>query len=143
MVDTVLNASESITEPRMIVVLGTMLMPLLLLIIISSIKSLVAVGIDKIDYVDFFAEMAIDLLSIFSSFIIGRYCLESNTTTGLLTAFRILLFISICVIVLCCIRRKVMSLRESSKGVFKNIRRWIICEYILDIVSLFLIVIFL
>lgn len=142
--DSVINVSESICEPSRFMMLGALLMPLLLLLIFTSIKYLVAVGIDRIDFVDFFAEMAIDLLSIFSSFIIGRYFLESNTTVGLLTACKVLLFISVCVIFVCYIRRKVMSLRETSKkDVYKKIRSLIIGEYILDIVSLVLIVIFL
>lgn len=123
--------------------LSAMLMPIILLAIFSSIKYIVAVGVDKIDYCDFFAEMAIDFLSIFSSFIIGRFVIETNTQKGLIVAFIILALMAFCAIILCVVRRKVMELRATSEVNMKAVGWVVASEYLLDIVCLVLMAIFL
>lgn len=128
--DTAANAAT----PAEYALLGAMLMPLILLVIFSSVKNIAAVGVDKIDYYDFFAEMAIDLLSVFSSFIIGRFIIETNTQAGLITAFKILALMAFCAIALCVVRRKVMAMRATS-GVKMRIVGWIVAsEYLVDTV---------
>lgn len=114
---------------------GPLLLPFILLLVFSALKCLVAVGVDKIDAIDFLAEMAIDLLSIFSSFIIGRFLIVGNEPSQLLLAFKILGFMALCVIVLCLFRRKVMDLRNSTKHVGR-ISGWIVGEYLLDFACL-------
>ena len=137
--DTAANAAT----PAEYALLGAMLMPLILLVIFSSVKYIAAVGVDKIDYYDFFAEMAIDLLSIFSSFIIGRFIIETNTQAGLITAFKILALMTFCAIVLCVVRRKVMAMRATS-GVKMRTVGWIVAsEYLVDTVCLVLMAILL
>lgn len=131
---TVANAAST-TES---VILGAMLMPLIFLVIFSTVKCLVAVGVEKIDYYDFFAEMAIDFLSIFSSFIIGRFVIETNTQNILITAFEILAFMAFCTIVLCAVRRKVMSMRAQSDVNMKIVGWMIALEYFIDLVCLIL-----
>lgn len=123
--------------------LSAMLMPLILLAVFSSVKYIVAVGVDNIDYYDFFAEMAIDFLSIFSSFVIGRFVIETNTQDGLITAFKIIALMAFCAIALCVVRRKVMAMRATS-GVNMKVVGWIVAsEYLVDTVCLILMAIFL
>lgn len=118
--------------PAEYALLSAMLMPLILLAVFSSVKYIVAVGVDNIDYYDFFAEMAIDFLSIFSSFIIGRFVIETNTQEDLITAFKIIALMAFCAIALCVVRRKVMAMRATS-GVNMKTVGWIVAsEYIVD-----------
>ncbi len=136
-------ATENASSTIECAMLGAMLMPLILLVIVSSVKYIAAVGIDEIDYCDFFAEMAIDLLSIFSSFIIGRYIIETNTQAGLITAFKIIALMALCVIALCVFRRKVMSMRSASVVNMKRVV-WIVAfEYFIDTICLILMIKFL
>lgn len=123
--------------------IGALLMPFILLVLFSAIKNLVAVGVDSIDSTDFFAEMAIDLLSIFSSFIIGRFLLESNSPNELLKAFKIIGLMSVCVIGLCYIRRRILKMRDRSEFNGKIVSILIVGEFFVDLVCLFLIVMFL
>ena len=123
--------------------LDVLIMPLILLCIFSAMKNLIAIGTDKIDAIDFFAELAVDLLSIFASFIIGRYFLENNTSSVLLSAVKVVGFMFVCVIALCFFRRKIMDLRKTSGDNKKGVGKWLIGEYLLDVVCLVLIVIIL
>lgn len=129
--------------PNEYALLSAMLMPLILLAVFSSVKYIVAVGVDKIDYYDFFAEMAIDFLSIFSSFIIGRFVIETNTQEGLITAFKIIALMALCAIALCVVRRKVMAMRAISDVDMKNVGLIVASEYLVDTVCLILMAIFL
>lgn len=143
-VDSVANTISATSQAAKIFsMLDVLIMPLILLCIFSAMKNLVAIGADKIDAIDFFAEFAIDLLSIFASFIIGRYFLENNTSSVLLTAVKVVGFMLVCVIVLCFFRRKIMDLRGTSGDNKKGVGKWLFGEYVLDIVCLFLIVIIL
>ena len=133
----------NVASPAVNALLSAMLMPLILLAIFSSVKNIVAVGVDKIDYYDFFAEMAIDFLSIFSSFVIGRFVVENNTQDGLITAFNIIALMAFCAIALCVVRRKAMAMRATS-GVNMKTVGWIVAsEYLVDTVCLILMAIFL
>lgn len=135
--------TENASSTTECALLGAMLMPLILLVIVSSIKYIAAVGVNEIDYCDFFAEMAIDLLSIFSSFIIGRYIIETNTQAGLITAFKIIALMALCVIALCVFRRKVMSMRSASEVNMKRVGRIVAFEYLIDFICLMFMAIFL
>lgn len=123
--------------------LSAMLMPLILLAVFSSVKYIVAVGVDKIDYYDFFAEMAIDFLSIFSSFVIGRFVIETNSQEVLITAFKIIAFMAFSAIVLCVVRRKVMAMRATSGVNIKTVGWLVASEYLADTICLILMAIFL
>lgn len=143
-VDSVANTLSATTQAAKIFsMLDVLIMPLILLCIFSAMKNLVAIGTDKIDAIDFFAELAIDLLSIFASFIIGRYFLENNTSSVLLTAVKVVGFMLVCVIALCFFRRKIMDLRGTSGDNKKGVGKWLVGEYVLDVICLFLIVIIL
>lgn len=123
------------------VILSAMLMPLIALTVFSSAKALICVGIDDLDPYDFFAELAIDLLSIFSTFIIGRYILETNPSGVLITSFKIIGGMVVGLVFLCFLRRKISKMR-SAKDVSMNTIRWIIAsEFGIDTVCLFLMVI--
>lgn len=119
------------------VMLSAMTMPLLTLAIFSSAKALICVGVDKIDVYDFFAEMAIDFLSIFSSFIIGRFILETNSSSGLITSFKIIGMMVFFVLVLCFIRRKVAHSRQTQDVSMKTVKWMIVGEYGIDTICLF------
>ena len=136
-------AAENASSTTECALLGAMLMPFILLVIVSSVKYIAAVGVDEIDYCDFFAEMAIDLLSIFSSFIIGRYIIETNTQAGLITAFKIIALMALFAIALCVFRRKVISMRSASSVSMKRVVWMVTFEYFVDIICLILIVKFL
>lgn len=150
-VDTAMNAVDSVSNAfgvvahgqKLVSMLDMLMLPLILLCLFSAMKNLVAVGADKIDPIDFFAELAVDLLSIFSSFIIGRFFLESNPSSTLLSAVKIVGFMAVCLIALCFFRRKIMGMRGTSKYTGKGVAAWIVGEYVLDIVSLILIVVIL
>lgn len=150
-VDTAMNVADSVSnalgavacKQKLVSMLDMLLLPLILLCLFSAMKNLVAVGEEKIDAIDFFAELAVDLLSIFSSFIIGRYFLESNPSSILLSAVKVVGFMAMCVIVLCYIRRKIMGMRGTSQYTGKGVAWWIAGEYALDIISLILIVVIL
>jgi hypothetical protein len=147
--DTVVYSVNSVADSLSVVtyagkllsMIDILLLPLIILCLFSAMKNLIAVGADKIDAIDFFAELAIDLLSVFSSFIIGRYFLENNTSSTLLTAFKIVGFMAVCVIALCFFRRKIMDLRGNSNHTKKGIAFWLVGEYSIDVVCLILIVI--
>lgn len=149
--DTAMNAADSVSNAldavafgqKVVPMLDMMLLPLIILCLFSSMKNLVAVGAENIDPIDFFAELAVDLLSIFSSFIIGRYFLESSSSSTLLAAFKVVGIMAVFVIVLCYIRRKIMGMRGTSQYTGKGVALWIVGEYALDIISLILIVVIL
>lgn len=129
------------TDSGVFVILSAMLMPLIALAVFSSAKALICVGIDDIDPYDFFAELAIDLLSIFSTFIIGRYILETNPSDILITSFKIIGGMAVGLVFLCFLRRMISKMR-SAKDVSMNTVRWIIAsEFGIDTVCLFLMVI--
>ena len=121
-----------------LVLLSAILMPLLVLSIFSILKYTVGVGIEKIDWINLFAEMAIDLLSIFSSFIIGRFILETSSTGLLIGAFKIIGFMALGVLVLCILRRFVERERSTSTARIGRIRWYIVAEYGIDVLCLFL-----
>ncbi len=133
----VVEASPALPSEIMML-LGVMLMPLLILAIFSIVKYTVGVGIDNIDWIDFFAEMAIDMLSVFSSFIIGRIILETSPSGLLIGAFKILGFMALGVIVLCLLRRLVKKERNTSNVRMGRIRWYIVFEYGIDIICLML-----
>lgn len=119
------------------VMLSAMTMPLLALAIFSSAKALICVGVDRIDIYDFFAEMAIDFLSIFSSFIIGRFILETQSPSVLITSFKVIGLMVLFVLVLCFIRRKIAHYRQT-QGVNMKVLKWMIVgEYGIDTICLF------
>lgn len=143
-IDSVANSSSVATNAgNLLSMLDILLLPLIILFLFSAMKNLIAVSTDKIDAIDFFAELSIDLLSIFSSFIIGRYFIENSTSSALLTAFKIVGFMAVCVITLCFFRRKIMDLRGNSNYTNKSVAWWLVGEYLIDVFCLFLIVIIL
>ena len=64
---------------------GSIIVPFALLLFFSLAKYVVGVGIKDIRWIDFFAEIAIDMLSIFGAFIIGRYVILSSTSLVLIS----------------------------------------------------------
>lgn len=140
--DTVSTVTNVASSNGVLLMLEALILPLIVLAVFALVKYFVAVGVDEIDFIDLFAEMAIDLLSIFSSFIIGRFLLETNTQSQFLTACKIIGGMAFCAILLCFFRRKVHSLRNTNYSGNK-IRNLILGEYFVDIVCLLLIVIFL
>lgn len=135
---TAVSAATEASQYGAWVMLSALTMPLLALAIFSSAKALICVGIDKIDVYDFFAEMAIDFLSIFSSFIIGRFILETNSSGVLISSFKIIGLMVLFVLVLCFIRRKVAHCRQTN-DVSMNTVKWMIAgEYGIDFICFFL-----
>lgn len=130
--------SSPATSSEALILLSAMLMPFIFLLIFSVIKYTVGVGIDKVDWIDLLAEMAIDLLSIFSSFIIGRYILETSSSSILINAFKVIGFMALGVLVLCIIRRFVVRERSTSTARIGRIRWYIAAEYVIDALCLFL-----
>lgn len=120
------------------VLLSAILMPLLVLSIFSVVKYTVGVGIEKIDWIDLFAEMAIDLLSIFSSFIIGRFILETSSSSLLIGAFKVIGVMALGVLILCLLRRCVGKERTTSTVRIGRIRWYIVAEYGIDVLCLIL-----
>lgn len=126
------------SSPDSLAFLGAMLMPLIVLAIFAIVKYTVGVGIDKVDWIDLFAEMAIDLLSIFSSFIIGRYILETSSSSLLIGAFKVIGLMALGVLFLCLLRRFVARERATSIARLGKIRWYIAAEYGIDILCLVL-----
>ena len=120
------------------VLLSAILMPLLVLSIFSVVKYTVGVGIEKVDWIDLLAEMAIDLLSLFSSFIIGRFILETSPSSLLIGSFKVLGSMALGVIFLCLLRRCVGKERATSTVRMGRIRWYIAAEYGIDVICLFL-----
>lgn len=142
-VDTVIDSVPTYTNTGIGVLLSAIFMPLLILGVFSLAKAIVAVGIDDIDKIDFFAEMAIDCLSILSSFIIGRFILEINPQSVLITAFNLLFLMIVSLGLLCLLRRNVMKMRKNSDVDMKKVKRCVVFEYVVDAICLGLIVILL
>lgn len=143
--DSVINGIPQIagdavpsSSPEIIAYLSVMLMPLIVLAIFSIVKYTVGVGIDNIDWVDLFAEMAIDLLSIFSSFVIGRYILETSSSSLLIGSFKVIGAMALGVILLCILRRCVIKERSTSTVRMSRVRLYIVTEYSIDIFCLIL-----
>lgn len=137
---TAVSTAAEATQYGAWVMLSAMIMPLLALAIFSSAKALICVGIDKIDVYDFFAEMAIDFLSIFSSFIIGRFILETNSSGVLISSFKIIGLMVLFVLVLCFIRRKVAHSRQTQDVSMKIVKWMIVGEYGIDFICFFLMI---
>lgn len=123
--------------------LVAMVMPLLILLLFSYLKNTVAVSETEINKYEFLAEMAIDMLSIFVSFIIGRYILISSTPQVLIKAFIAILVMSVCVVALCHMRRIVLKRCGSSNGDLRNANILVFLEYVIDCGCLVLISLFL
>lgn len=128
----------SLSSHEIMVLLSAMLMPLIVLAIFSIAKYTIGVGIDKIDWIDLFAEMAIDLLSIFSSFIIGRYILETSTSSLLIGSFKVIGAMALGVIILCILRRCIIKERFTSTVRMNRIKYYIVAEYSIDAICLIL-----
>ena len=137
---TITMAGEAAQAPSSgaMVLLSAIIMPLLVLSIFSVVKYTVGVGIEKIDWIDLFAEMAIDLLSIFSSFIIGRFILDTSSSDLLITAFKVIGVMALGVLLLCLLRRYVGKERATSNARIGRIRLYIVAEYGIDALCLFL-----
>jgi len=142
-VDAVIGSMPTYTKTSIGVLLSAILMPLFILAVYSSAKAIVAVGIDDIDTIDFFAEMAIDFLSILSSFIIGRFILDKNPQSVLITAVNLLFLMMIGLGFLCLLRRNIMNMRKNSDVDMKIVKRYVVFEYVVDAICLGLIAIFL
>jgi len=133
---TAASAAAEAAQCGVWVMLSALIMPLLALVIFSSAKALICVGIDKIDVYDFFAEMAIDFLSICSSFIIGRFILETNSSDVLITSFKIIGLMALFLLILCFIRRKVEHSRQTQDVSMKTVKWMIVGEYGIDTICL-------
>lgn len=130
--------SSPATSSEALILLSAMLMPFIVLTIFSVVKYTVGVGIDKVDWIDLLAEMAIDLLSIFSSFIIGRFILETSSSSVLINAFKVIGLMALGVLVLCVLRRFVGKERSTSTVKINRIRLYIAAEYVIDALCLIL-----
>ena len=133
-------AEEAMAE--WVVMLGALLMPFILLIVFSLIKGLVGVKVDEVDWYDFFAELAIDLLSIFSSFIIGRYILENSSSGVLIGSFEVIGIFAIGVLILSFVRRLVKKLCVTSNANMSCVKYLVMAEYGVDLFCLFLFFLF-
>lgn len=127
------------TSPETTVLLSAILMPFLVLTIFSLVKYTTGVGIENVDWIDFFAEMAIDLLSIFSSFIIGRFILETSSSGLLIGAFKVIGLMALGVLIACVLRRYVSKERASSNVRIGRISLYIVAEYGIDAICLILV----
>lgn len=126
------------STPESLVLLSAMLMPFIILVVFTIVKYTVGVEIDKIDWIDHLAEMAIDLLSVFSSFIIGRFILETSSSSLLISSFKVIGLMSIGALFLCVLRRFVDKERNTSTVRISRIRWYIAAEYVIDALCLIL-----
>lgn len=118
---------------------NTLCLPIAFLLFCASLKYFVGVKINEIEWVDFFAELAIDLLAVLASFIIGRYIVESSTNNVLIGCFAKLAWIAVFMVVLSLIRRKVNHLLQRSELQYFAIGFAVLLEYAFVVVCLFLI----
>lgn len=144
----ILDSSGDSKVSRLLSVLSSqenaaaILLPTLLLLLFSIIKYFIAVAASEIDWHDFFSEMAIDLLSIFSAFIIGRYVVVGSSSETLIMALIMFFLLMISALILSYLRRKMKSLlSRSSDASLCRVLSIIIGEYVVDIVCLVLIVV--
>ena len=122
--------------------LFAMAMPLFILLLFSYLKNTVAVSESEINKYEFLSEMAIDFLSIFISFIIGRYVLLSSTSMVLIKSFVVILGMAVGVVALCHIRRVVLKKCSASDGNLKNANWLVALEFGIDCLCFVLIAIF-
>ena len=135
-VNQIIETMESVTQTSTAPLTDSIIVPVIILLIFSLFKSIIAVGVKEIDVIDFLADMAIDLLSIFSSFIIGRYFLITSEPTILLKAIVIVLSMILCVALLCCLKRWANHLRGIGNFKGKLIGVIIAGEYFIDSICL-------
>lgn len=146
MAKTATNAAKAAageTSSECMELFGSLLMPFVLLIVFSLIKGLVGVKVDEVDWYDFFAELAIDLLSIFSSFIIGRYILENSSSGILIGSFELIGIFAIGVLILSFVRRLVNKLCLTSNANMSCVKCLVMAEYGVDLFCLCIIFLFL
>lgn len=123
--------------------LSALILPIVLLVLFTSVKYIVGVALSDIDWLDFLAEMAIDLLSIFSAFIIGRYVVKASGSELLINAFTMLFVMAVFAFILCLIRRRIKANYGRSDLSFFRKTGWLIfCEYVVDLACLISIVTF-
>ena len=137
-----LGLAQQVAGSGILGMLFAMAMPLFILIIFSYLKNTVAVSESEINKYEIMSEMAIDFLSIFISFIIGRYVLLSSTSMVLIKSFVVILGMGVGVVALCRIRRIVLKKCSASDGDLKIANRLVAVEFGVDFLCFVLIAVF-
>ena len=121
---------------------SSIVIPFALLLFFSLAKYVIGVGIKEIRWVDLFAEIAIDVLSIFGAFIIGRYFLTTSTQQVLMSCTGKLAVLIVMAFIVSLLRKGIHSLMSKSEPSYAGIGGLLLLEYALDIFCIIMIFIF-
>lgn len=113
--------------------LGAIVMPFIILLFCSLAKNVVAVGFKDIKWFDFFAEMAIDLLTIFGTFVIGRYFLITSSQAVLMSSSEKVGIIAIAILIVSVCRRAAHHLMQKSKPSYVGAGSMLFLEFLFDV----------
>lgn len=113
--------------------LGAIGMPFIILLFCSLAKNVVAVGFKDIKWFDFFAEMAIDLLTIFGTFVIGRYFLITSSQAVLMSSSEKVGIIAIAILIVSVCRRAAHHLMQKSKPSYVGAGSMLFLEFLFDV----------
>lgn len=132
------SANTSFREIMVVIIL-----PFILLLAFTIVKYAVGVKILDFDKFGFFAELPIDMFSIFMSFIIGRYIHLTSSPIVLIIAFILILSMAFLLIPLCMLRQMVLSCFETQEVKTMKACTCIFFEYSIAVLFIFLFVFFL
>lgn len=115
------------------------IIPLSLLIFFSLIKYGQGVALKEIKWYDFAAEMAIDLLSIFGAYIVGRYLLVTSSSIVLLSSVGKVVILMFLAVVISLLRRLVHIFMDKSHPQYWGTGGILLLEYAIDVFCIILI----
>lgn len=111
-------------------VLDSVFLPIIILIICSLVKYVVAIELRSIDWFGFISEMAIDLLTIFGSFLIGQYSLVSSRPGAFQFVMAKVGIIAIALIIVSILRRAAFYFKQKSTPSYFEAGSMIFMEYL-------------
>ncbi len=113
--------------------LGAIVMPFIILLFCSLVKNVVAVGLKDIKWFDFFAEMAIDLLTIFGTFVIGRYFLITSSQAVLMSSSEKVGILALAIIIVSLFRQAAHYFLKKSKPSYFGAGSMLFLEFLFDV----------
>ena len=142
--DSVAQVADTLSNMYGLSVVDSMIwdsivIPVALLVLVSLIKYTIGVDVKGIKWIDFFAEMSVDLLTVFGAFIIGRYFVLASSSFTLLLSIGKVLIIVCAIFFNSLLRRSMSQLIMQSKLSYFKIGYKLFLEYLIAICCLALI----
>lgn len=118
---------------------GSIAMPIIILVFCSLAKYTIGVGLKEIKWFDLFAEMAIDVLTIFGTFVIGRYFLLTSSQSVLMSSSGKIGIMAVAIVIVAVFRRFANQFLLRSKPSYCGAGIMLFLEYLFDVLCIVLI----